>query len=81
MANKILERVPGELLDRQISEELFERDYQLIGETIRNYREEQRRGAEEAGAEKEPDMEGVGKEDEGAGSRKGTGYGRRGKRR
>ena len=32
---KILERVPGELLDAQISEELFERDYTLGKDTVR----------------------------------------------
>jgi hypothetical protein len=35
---KILERVPKETLGRQISEELFERDYTEIEEVIREYR-------------------------------------------
>lgn len=36
---KILERVPEAILQQQISEELFERDYTAIGEVIREYRE------------------------------------------
>ena len=36
--DKILERVPRKRLGRQISEELFERDYTRIEETIREYR-------------------------------------------
>ncbi len=35
---KIVDRVPGELLQKQISEELFERDYTEIGQTIQRYR-------------------------------------------
>lgn len=44
VVEKLLERVPGEILDRQISEELFERDYQTIEETIQRYRAEHRKG-------------------------------------
>lgn len=36
---KILEKVPEELLAKQISEELFERDYNEIVEVIQEYRE------------------------------------------
>ncbi len=35
---KLLERVPWETLKEQISEELFERDYTTIDETIREYK-------------------------------------------
>lgn len=35
---KILEKVPEELLQKQMCQELFERDYTLIGDTIREYR-------------------------------------------
>ncbi|MBQ8094398.1 MAG: sce7726 family protein [Clostridia bacterium] len=35
---KILERIPADILARQISSVLFERDYTEIAETIRNYR-------------------------------------------
>lgn len=35
---KILEKVPEEILQRQMSQELFERDYTLIEDTIREYR-------------------------------------------
>lgn len=35
---RILERVPEEILDGQITEELFERDYNEIADTIRDYR-------------------------------------------
>ena len=38
VAGKILERVPSELLSRQISEELFERDYTTIQQEIEEYR-------------------------------------------
>ncbi len=38
---KILEKVPRELLQKQICEELFERDYTTIEDTIRTYKEEQ----------------------------------------
>lgn len=37
---KILEKVPKELLARQISDELFERDYNEIAEMIQEYRKE-----------------------------------------
>lgn len=43
--DKILERVPREILRRQISEELFERDYTGIQETIREYRRQKRPGS------------------------------------
>ena len=36
--DKILERVPQEILQRQICQELFERDYTLIGQEIEAYR-------------------------------------------
>lgn len=36
--DKIIERVPEELLKKQISEELFERDYTTIAEEIQNYK-------------------------------------------
>ena len=36
---KIAELVPKEILQRQISDELFERDYTLIAEQIKRYRE------------------------------------------
>ena len=36
--NKIVDRIPEELLQKQISEELFERDYTRIGETILRYK-------------------------------------------
>ena len=36
--DKILERVQKEILARQISEELFERDYTKIEDVIREYR-------------------------------------------
>ena len=35
---KILEKVPAEFLQKQMCQELFERDYTLIGDTIREYR-------------------------------------------
>lgn len=38
VAGKLVERVPAELLSRQISEELFERDYNTIGAEIERYR-------------------------------------------
>lgn len=38
VVGKILEKVPEEILQEQISRELFERDYQTIGETIRTYK-------------------------------------------
>ena len=39
VVEKILEKVPADLLAVQISEGLFERDYTAIEETIRAYRE------------------------------------------
>lgn len=41
--DKILEQVPEELLKKQISEELFERDYTKIEQKIREYRRQRRR--------------------------------------
>lgn len=38
VVDKILERVPKELLQLQLCEELFERDYTKIEDTIREYR-------------------------------------------
>ena len=38
VAGKILEKVPADLLSKQISEELFERDYTTIGQEIEAYR-------------------------------------------
>ncbi len=40
---KLLERVPWETLKEQSSEELFERDYTTIDETIRTYKKEKRK--------------------------------------
>ena len=40
MIEKILLKVPGERLYRQISDELFERDYTEIEENIRAYKKE-----------------------------------------
>ena len=40
VADKIVETVPKETLAVQLSEELFERDYTKIWETIQNFREE-----------------------------------------
>lgn len=40
---KIVERVPGEILNQLISEELFERDYTEIGERIGEFREKRRK--------------------------------------
>lgn len=39
---RIAEQVPKELLASQVSEELFERDYNKIEETIQNYRQKNR---------------------------------------
>lgn len=41
---KIMENVPMEVLRLQISEELFERDYQKIGQVIETYRERRKTG-------------------------------------
>ena len=40
VADKILLKVSEELLDEQISQELFERDYTIIEETIKEYKRE-----------------------------------------
>ena len=40
VADKIVETVPHDLLAIQVSEELFERDYTKIWETIQAYRKE-----------------------------------------
>ncbi len=42
VVEKILEKVPKEILKRQICQELFERDYQIIGTTIRAYKKKYR---------------------------------------
>lgn len=42
--DKILERVPKEILGQQISQELFERDYTKIEGVIREYRKGRRQG-------------------------------------
>ncbi|MDE7318260.1 MAG: sce7726 family protein [Lachnospiraceae bacterium] len=42
VVEKILEKVPQEVLKRQICQELFERDYQMIEETIREYKKKHR---------------------------------------
>lgn len=41
--NKIVERLPAEILNGLISEELFERDYTEIGERIGEFREKRRK--------------------------------------
>ena len=38
VTEKILATVPAEVLDKQISEELFERDYTKIEETLNEFR-------------------------------------------
>ena len=40
---KLLEKVPGDILWKQAYEELFERDYNTIGEEIENYRKSKKR--------------------------------------
>lgn len=40
---KLLEKVPGDILWKQVYEELFERDYNTIGEEIENYRKSRKR--------------------------------------
>ena len=40
VANKIVETVPYEALSPQISEELFQRDYTKIEETLNEFRKE-----------------------------------------
>ncbi len=42
VVEKILEKVPGEKLKVQVCQELFERDYQMIEETICEYRRKHR---------------------------------------
>lgn len=42
VAEKILLKVPEEILRRQVSEELFERDYNAIAEVIQEYRRKKR---------------------------------------
>ena len=37
---KVLDKVPREVLQRQLCEELFERDYTVIGEEIQKFRQE-----------------------------------------
>ena len=41
--DKILMKVSEEMLDEQISQELFERDYTIIAETIEGYKREQKK--------------------------------------
>lgn len=41
--DKISERVPKSILEEQISQELFERDYTEIQDIIKNYKKEQKR--------------------------------------
>ena len=43
VVKEIIDAVPGERLNRQISAELFERDYTTIEETLKTYRSENRR--------------------------------------
>lgn len=43
VAEKILEKVPEEILREQVSEELFERDYTEIGELIEGYKRKRSR--------------------------------------
>lgn len=43
VAGKILQKVPGELLAKQISEELFQRDYTQIGRILEAYGRQRRR--------------------------------------
>ena len=43
VAGKILEKVPAELLSKQISEELFERDYTTIEKEITAYRRKKKK--------------------------------------
>lgn len=38
VVEKLLDKVPEEILQKQISQELFERDYRIIGERIRAYK-------------------------------------------
>lgn len=38
VTDKILEKIPEETLQKQLCEELFERDYNTIAEEIRKYR-------------------------------------------
>lgn len=46
---KILTKIPHELLRLQICEELFQRDYDSIGEVINEYRKANKRGAKKTG--------------------------------
>lgn len=41
---KVLDKVPREVLQRQLCEELFERDYTVIGEKIQRFRQENGKG-------------------------------------
>ena len=40
VVNKLIEKLPREQLDLEISTELFERDYTLIADIIANYKKE-----------------------------------------
>ena len=46
---KIIEKVPIDILNVQLSNELFERDYDAIGEVIKEYRKANGRGAKKTG--------------------------------
>lgn len=50
VAEKILQKIPEEILWKQVSEELFERDYNTIAETIAEYRIENRSPAKRSRA-------------------------------
>lgn len=43
VSERIMEKVSEEVLDKQISDELFERDYTTVEETIKEYRTRQKR--------------------------------------
>lgn len=42
VVKKLLEKVPEDVLRKQICQELFERDYQLIADTIKEYKKNRR---------------------------------------
>ena len=46
---KILARVPDEILNKQLCDELFERDYDAIAKVINDYRKANQRGAKKTG--------------------------------
>lgn len=49
---KLLQRVPKDLLQKQLCEELFERDYTKIGEKIQQFRTQSGKGIKKAGRKK-----------------------------